>query len=339
MSKLSLKYRLGAIGLGILLLLLIGNLVGPYFTIYSFSKAIQEKDANKIVEYVDFEKVRGSVKSQVLAAFHKSLGEEVGDNPFSTIGMAFGSALIDTYVESFVSKEGILHLFSLDDEAEKPSESSTEIPNLKQAETKTPDYEIEYISFSKRRIIFENDKSEQLTLIIERFGLGWKIVDIRLPLDSLSSLQNFENQKNERSSKILKVAQITKKSRKNATEKNGLNNQYFSKVRIYGLEAKRYSTFSNKNVAGVKFKLRNEGKKTLGLVKVATYFGDEKGQIIFEKVFTPVNVEKFFDASDPLKPNYIWQLEKDKFFPIDNMSDEWKLGEVKAEVIDVEFLD
>lgn len=39
----------------------------------------------------------------------------------------------------------------------------------------------------------------------------------------------------------------------------------------------------------------------------------------------------------PLKPNYIWQLERGKFYQAKSVPDEWKAGSVSAKITDLEF--
>ncbi|MGA7985240.1 MAG: hypothetical protein WCA01_08690, partial [Burkholderiales bacterium] len=87
------------------------------------------------------------------------------------------------------------------------------------------------------------------------------------------------------------------------------------------------------------FKLRNKGTRSLRKVEVTVYFQDASGAVIAEQEYNPVLVTKysFGDDNKPLRPNYIWQLERGKFYQAKSVPTEWKEGAVKAKITDIEF--
>jgi len=115
---------------------------------------------------------------------------------------------------------------------------------------------------------------------------------------------------------------------------------YIKNVKLYDLKARYYTTYLDERVPGVEFKLKNKGKRTLKKVKVTVYFKDAKGNVIAEETYYPVLVSEFSFGRDnkPLKPNYIWQLERGKFYRADSVPDEWKEGAVSAKITDIEFM-
>lgn len=127
----------------------------------------------------------------------------------------------------------------------------------------------------------------------------------------------------------------TKKEIQDIKEKQ----EYLSKVSLYDLKAKYYETYLEKNVPGVEFKIKNKGDRTLKEVQVTVYFKDAKGTIIAEKQYHPVLVSKYSFGRDnkPLKPNYIWQQERGKFYKADSVPTEWKEGSVSAKITNIEF--
>lgn len=116
---------------------------------------------------------------------------------------------------------------------------------------------------------------------------------------------------------------------------------YIKNVRLYDLKAKYYTTYLDERVPGVEFKIKNKGKRTLKEVEVTVYFKDAKGNVIAEETYHPVLVSKFsFRRNNkPLKPNYIWQLERGKFYKAESVPDEWKEGAVSAKITNIEFMD
>lgn len=114
---------------------------------------------------------------------------------------------------------------------------------------------------------------------------------------------------------------------------------YIKNVVLYDLKAKYYKTYLEDRLPGVKFKLKNKGNRTLKKVEVTIYFKDANGIIITEKTYCPVLVTEYSFGSDnkPLKPNYIWQLEREKFYKADSVPSEWKEGAVSAKITNIEF--
>lgn len=114
---------------------------------------------------------------------------------------------------------------------------------------------------------------------------------------------------------------------------------YLDKVVLYGLRAKYYETYLEKKAPGVEFKIKNNGNRTLKEVQVTVYFKDSKGTVIFEKKYYPVHVSEysFSDNNKPLKPNYIWQMERGKFYTADSVPSEWKEGAVSAQITNIDF--
>jgi hypothetical protein len=116
---------------------------------------------------------------------------------------------------------------------------------------------------------------------------------------------------------------------------------YVASVELYDLKAKYYDTYLEGRVPGVEFKLRNKGARSLRKVEVTVYFQDSSGAVIAEKEYIPVLVTKysFGDNNKPLRPNYIWQLERGKFYQAKSVPTEWKEGAVKGKITDIEFGD
>jgi 3-methyladenine DNA glycosylase Tag len=115
--------------------------------------------------------------------------------------------------------------------------------------------------------------------------------------------------------------------------------KYLSKVTLYDLQAKYYETYLDKKVPGVVFKIKNTGNRTLKKVQITVYFKDTKGTIIYEKEYHPVLETEYSFSGDnkPLKPNYIWQMERGKFYKTASVPTEWKEGSVSAKVTNIEF--
>ena len=114
---------------------------------------------------------------------------------------------------------------------------------------------------------------------------------------------------------------------------------YIDNVVLYDLQSRYYETYLEKKVPGVEFKIKNKGDRTLKEVEITVYFKDASETIIAEKTYHPVMISEFsFSGSNkPLKPNYIWQMERGKFYKADSVPTEWKEGAVSAKITNIEF--
>ena len=84
------------------------------------------------------------------------------------------------------------------------------------------------------------------------------------------------------------------------------------------------------------FKLKNNGDRTLNRVKVICYFPDDSSSRIAEEDFYPVSVSDFsIGDNKPLKPGYVWTMEKNKFYAAESVPDEWKEGAIEIEITEV----
>lgn len=111
-------------------------------------------------------------------------------------------------------------------------------------------------------------------------------------------------------------------------------NAYLPNVELYAFEAKTIDTFLEKGVPAVRFKLKNKGDQTITRLEVTVYFKDAQDKVIKEETFHPVHDSQFSlnDNNKPLKPNYIWELEKGKYYTVENAPTEWKVGNAEAKI-------
>jgi len=135
---------------------------------------------------------------------------------------------------------------------------------------------------------------------------------------------------------LQKEIQKAKQEKKLLIEKQA----YIKKIDLYSIVAKYFNTYLDKKIPGVQFKLKNNGDKTLSEVQVTFYFKDTTGKTIAEEKFYPILVSKysFGKRNGPLKPNYIWQMEKDNLYTAKSVPTEWKEGSYAAKITNIEFV-
>ncbi|MDB5711774.1 MAG: hypothetical protein JWL96_3844 [Sphingomonas bacterium] len=111
-------------------------------------------------------------------------------------------------------------------------------------------------------------------------------------------------------------------------------------LQLYDLETKYYDSLLDGRVPGVNFKIKNNGNRTLNRVKVRVVFQDAMGKPIAEEEYNPVIVVENGYSSEnntPLRPNYIWQNERDHFYNAKSVPSEWAEGKATATITGIEF--
>ncbi len=123
-------------------------------------------------------------------------------------------------------------------------------------------------------------------------------------------------------------------------KENAIRTAYIDEhLELYDVSAKYMESMLDGKVPGVLFKLRNSGERSLDKVEVTIYFKDSNGNVIAEEDFLPVLVSKYSFSADskPLKPGYIWEMERGKFYAAKKVPTEWLEGSVEASITDIRF--
>lgn len=127
----------------------------------------------------------------------------------------------------------------------------------------------------------------------------------------------------------------TKEAMESFTEKMN----YMENIQITEFIATRIDTYSDKNKPAVRISLKNTGNRSLDKVKVIVYFQDKADNTIFEEDFYPVLVSEYSFSGDnkPLKPGYIKEMEKGKYYTIDSQLSEWDESKAFVKIDDIQF--
>ncbi|KAG1080217.1 hypothetical protein G6F40_015984 [Rhizopus arrhizus] len=75
---------------------------GPYVTVHGLSRAIEQRDTERLERYVDFPRVRSSLRAQLNDYLVRQAGPDVAASPFGALlyglGDQLGGAAVDTMV-------------------------------------------------------------------------------------------------------------------------------------------------------------------------------------------------------------------------------------------------
>jgi hypothetical protein len=143
-------------------------------------EAAQARNAEKLSSYVDYPKVRESVKSQLKAAMAAKMMEGSG-NGFEALGMAIGMQMMDPMIDTMISPEGLQAGFAKASSADQQKGKQAAPFALGEGDS----YEIERDGLDAFRVVIKDPKEEPTFLNFERRGLGWVLAGVKMPSPKL----------------------------------------------------------------------------------------------------------------------------------------------------------
>jgi len=148
----------------------------PYFVLDHIRDAAKDRDRDALARLVDFPTLRENLKESFNAFVTKTMQESLAGNPFAGLGMLLGVAMVDRYVDAYVSPSGILMLT----QGERPDPDA---PRLRTDTNHRPAIKQAYRSASTFYVTVRADtsESEALTFVLRRHGLAWMLSDILIP--------------------------------------------------------------------------------------------------------------------------------------------------------------
>lgn len=189
---MSTRNRL-AVGAGALLIAATGAYWywSPYVAMNSMQSAAEKKDADAFNQYVDYPKLRESLKGQFSAAMTKELGKRPSgggdfENAGAALGTMLGLAFADRFIDAMVRPEVVMQAMA-EGKLQNPAGGG------KQSDTGTPaKQEREEIKWSMERkgvdrVVARSTQGDAPLdatpgFVFDRNGFAsWKLTEIRLP--------------------------------------------------------------------------------------------------------------------------------------------------------------
>lgn len=149
----------------------------PGLALTGLRDAAIEGDRDALDERVDFPAVRAAFKEQASAQIAAELGRQAGDNAFAALGAAFATSLAEPIIDAAISPDGVKALVDYG-KARGPdgtlvSASEKPVPVEWEIDRQGLDY---FVARAKQ------DSADTASLVFERRGLGWVLVDVRFPV-------------------------------------------------------------------------------------------------------------------------------------------------------------
>ena len=177
------------------LMVLAGGIAsGPYVTIRAIRSAVQAQDASALAAQVDFPMLRANLKAQLSDALVREAGEDVQANPLGAIALSLATGAVGGVVDVLVTPTGLAGVMegrkvwrNARGGFRRQPPAFEDAPGRRQPESATPpaplqDARYRFESLSRFTATVQSEDGEPIVFVLQRNGLRWRLVDIRLPL-------------------------------------------------------------------------------------------------------------------------------------------------------------
>lgn len=150
-------------------------LLSPWWSLAGLSQAAQTGDKYRLPMYVDFPRVRESVREQLNAQVLGELSTEMKDNPFAVLGVTVGGAMIDRTIDMVVTPSTLAKLMQSHAGDVVESRLSLAIRLYERSG-------LGLLSASSIRVKFFDESGRKTTTgLLQRYLWTWRLVDIEIP--------------------------------------------------------------------------------------------------------------------------------------------------------------
>ena len=172
----------------VILLALAGWLAaGPFITVNAIRTAVQQQDATKLSQQVDFPALRTSLKQQVDDYVGRRAGTDAQASVLGSVALQLASGATDGLVDAMATPAGLAAVMEgrnfwdrLTGRRADSGDSYATAPPRDPLEGAKYRFE----SPSRFTATIANDDGDPLVLVLTRQGLAWKVTDVRLPLNA-----------------------------------------------------------------------------------------------------------------------------------------------------------
>ncbi|HEY4529021.1 MAG TPA: DUF2939 domain-containing protein [Luteimonas sp.] len=169
------------LALAVLAALLAWTASGPWRAMAGIHRAVQAGDAAALAHHVDFPALRASLKPQVQDRIVRAAGVDAQSGRFAAFGLTVATGLAGGLVDAMVTPVGLGAIM----EGRKVWERVGNVPppstDLHQQARPGPHPELRFESLSRASAVVVLDDGSELTLVLGRDGLRWRLTEIRLP--------------------------------------------------------------------------------------------------------------------------------------------------------------
>jgi len=170
-----------AVLLAAVLVLAVWTVAGPWLAVRAIDDAIQANDAQALARQVDFPLLRASLKRQLADRVVRAAGPDVQASALGAFGLGLATGATSLAVDATVNPVGLAAL--LEGRAVWRQVGNDFAPPDPDATTRRTfeDATYRYESLSRFTATLPDEDGSELVVVLERQGLRWRLVDVRLP--------------------------------------------------------------------------------------------------------------------------------------------------------------
>ncbi|GAB3505724.1 DUF2939 domain-containing protein [Pseudoxanthomonas daejeonensis] len=169
----------------LLLALLAWVAAGPWLAVRGIERAIAQRDAAALERHVDFPRLRVNLKAQLDDRMVRTAGEDVAGNFFGALALAVAGSASGVAVDTLATPLGIGALLQGHVLWQRTGGRTVGGDTWAEAEPARPlqGTRLRYESLSRFTGTLEHANGHRTVFVLQRQGLRWRLVDIRLPED------------------------------------------------------------------------------------------------------------------------------------------------------------
>lgn len=170
------------IAVAMLAALLVWTASGPWRAMAGIHRAVQAGDAAALARHVDFPALRASLKPQVQDRIVRAAGQDAQSGRFAAFGLTVAAGLAGGLVDAMVTPVGlgaVMEGRKVWDRIGNVPPPSSGTPAMGPAPAPGP--RLRFESTSRASAIVSLDDGSELTLVLSRSGMRWRLTEIRLP--------------------------------------------------------------------------------------------------------------------------------------------------------------
>ena len=160
-------------------LLLGWYIASPYVSVYQMRSAAENRDAEKLSEYIDFPALKEDLKASFSAKMMAEAAKAPSDEPFAAAGSMFAMALIGPMIDAMVTPQAVAMMMK----GEKPTPAN--MAGLPAASQSEPKISTSYKGLNTFAVTVSEPENQDshFKLIFKRHGFfTWKLTSAELPM-------------------------------------------------------------------------------------------------------------------------------------------------------------
>ena len=170
------------IAIAVLAALLAWTASGPWRAMAGIHRAVQEGDAAALARHVDFPALRASLKPQVQDRIVRAAGQDAQTGRFAAFGLTVATGLAGGLVDAMVTPVGLGAIMEGRKVWDRVGNTPPPSAGARGPEADPgPDPRLRFESLSRASAVVTLDDGSELTLVLTRSGMRWRLTGIRLP--------------------------------------------------------------------------------------------------------------------------------------------------------------